>query len=426
VGGKKTENAAKHLTFLSFFCANFSTDGSLYQTFILNLKHYRSTLIFVSVLFVLSRGVVALGLLAGEQYLPMPEGEFWHSEHPLNVFARWDSGWYSTIVKNGYQIAEDYSSQQNVVFFPLYPLLVKALVWLTGWHWITSGVVISHAAFGMALLLFYRFLDRIADQKTAKLGTALMAFSPYGVFFSVVYTESLFLLCFVAMLYFWRRQRLIVSGMAAGFASATRLHGVLLALPFALMAIKCLYRYRRLPDWRILLGGGLSVLGAVGFMGYLYSLSGDWLLIPKLQNEAWNHATFSPGQLINTFWRELTESLYYLPALQRGEIGLMLLARRFDVWALVVSIVLTGYLFVKSKYEEWLWLAPAMMALNLYALSGSFVSLGRYLSVLPMLYFGLALSLSRFSVWIGWAIVGICAFVMVLFSSLFGGWYWAG
>lgn len=401
-------------------------DEYLYQAVLDNLTRYRSTLIFVSVLFLLSRGVVVLGLLAGEQYLPMPEGEFWQSKNPLNAFARWDSGWYSTIIREGYQLEGDYTSQQNVVFFPLYPLLVKAMVNLTGWHWITSGVVVSHVAFGLALVLFYRFLDRVADQKIARLGTALMAFSPYGVFFSVVYTESLFLLCFVAMLYFWTRQRLVAAGAAAGFASATRLHGVVLALPFVLVAIKWLYRYRRLPDWRIILGGFLSVLGVIGFMGYLYALSGDWLLIPKLQNMAWNHASFSFGQLATTFWRELTDSVSYMLALRRGEVGLSLLARQADVWALVVSLLLTGYLFAKSKYEDWLWLAPTMIVLNLYALSGSFVSLGRYLSVVPLLYYGLAHLLARFSGWLGWIVVGLGAGCMVVFSLLFGGWYWAG
>src|SRR5207253_7773676 len=45
--------------------------------------------------------------------------------HPLvNMWSRWDTGWYLEIAKSGYSYRPGYPS--SVAFFPLYPLLIRA------------------------------------------------------------------------------------------------------------------------------------------------------------------------------------------------------------------------------------------------------------------------------------------------------------
>ncbi len=83
-------------------------------------------------IFLCSRVVVALGLVFSRKYLTIwPEvwsaGPFWY--HQL---LQWDSEWYFKIVTEGYRYNGDPTIQQNVVFYPLYPMLAWGLAAISG------------------------------------------------------------------------------------------------------------------------------------------------------------------------------------------------------------------------------------------------------------------------------------------------------
>src|SRR3954467_15005723 len=42
----------------------------------------------------------------------------------INMWSRWDAGWYYSIAKSGYKFAPDQRS--NTAFFPVYPMLIRA------------------------------------------------------------------------------------------------------------------------------------------------------------------------------------------------------------------------------------------------------------------------------------------------------------
>jgi hypothetical protein len=78
-------------------------------------------------IFLCSRVVVALGLVFSQKYLPSAierwsAGPFWY--HQL---LQWDSEWYFKIVTEGYRYNGDPTIQQNIVFYPLYPMLARGL-----------------------------------------------------------------------------------------------------------------------------------------------------------------------------------------------------------------------------------------------------------------------------------------------------------
>jgi len=89
-----------------------------------------------------------------------------------------------------------------------------------------------------------------------------------------VYNESLFIALAVASLYCMRRGRWWMAGTFAGFASATRMAGVVLGLAF-------IYEYLRQRGWRWrdirlnALAVGLVPAGLVAFMIYCYRTFGD-------------------------------------------------------------------------------------------------------------------------------------------------------
>ena len=86
----------------------------------------------------------------------------------LNLPVRWDAGWYLQIVTDGYRYAPgDPTVQQNIVFFPAYPMLMRIIGRLLGGDmtgYVAAGMVISIASFFGALVYLYAFArERYGD-----------------------------------------------------------------------------------------------------------------------------------------------------------------------------------------------------------------------------------------------------------------------
>ena len=114
----------------------------------------------------------------------------------VEIFAAWDSGWYFDIAKRGYYWRAD--GQSSVAFFPLYPMLMRAVAWPFGGSdralWL-AGIGVSCAAFCLALLALHRFTERqFGDSDTARRAVLYIAIFPFSLFFTRVYAESVFLL----------------------------------------------------------------------------------------------------------------------------------------------------------------------------------------------------------------------------------------
>lgn len=158
----------------------------------------------------------------------------------VSPFARWDSAWYLAVAKWGYGPQASGlplhppQAYARMNFFPLYPLLIRALGFVLRSD-LLAGVAISLGAFALALVLLHRlvrldFAPEIAD------GTViLLAFWPMSFFFSAIYTESLFLALSLGSLYAARRGCWWCAGLLGALASATRIEGVLLLVPLVLM-----------------------------------------------------------------------------------------------------------------------------------------------------------------------------------------------
>ncbi|HWE64550.1 MAG TPA: mannosyltransferase family protein [Chloroflexota bacterium] len=157
-----------------------------------------------------------------------------------------DSQWYLTIVQDGYHYFGA-GHRSAVAFFPVYPMIVKALNSLLG---IDSGIcamLVSNLSFLGAMVFLYKLCLREYGEGTARRAVFYMAIFPTAFFTFAPYSEPLFLLCSVASLYYMRGQRWWLAGIFGGLAAATRVPGVLLALAFAWEYL----RTHRLPLPRI-------------------------------------------------------------------------------------------------------------------------------------------------------------------------------
>ena len=186
--------------------------------------------------------VLLLGALAvtivGTIPPPAAEAVWRVSSHELtNMLARWDTFFYYTIATDGYHWDPAVFRHYNVVFFPLYAMLMRWGGAALGGHPLVAGLIVSLSAFTGALIVLYRLARLDLGEDYAWRVVLLMSTFPYALYYSVVYTESLFLLLSVGAFYAMRRGRLgwvAVCGLAAGL---TRPNGFWLALPLACLAL---------------------------------------------------------------------------------------------------------------------------------------------------------------------------------------------
>src|SRR2546430_2824552 len=166
--------------------------------------------------------------------IPAPTAEaLWRvsSNELVNLQARWDTDFYHQIATVGYRWDPSVFLHQNVVFFPLYPLLMRWGGALLGGHPLLAGTVISLAAFAGAIALLYRMAVLELGEEKAWPVILLVSAHPFALFYSVVYTESLLLFLTGGAFYAMRRRYLLLAALAAFAAGLTRPHGVWLAGP---------------------------------------------------------------------------------------------------------------------------------------------------------------------------------------------------
>jgi hypothetical protein len=229
---------------------------------------------------VLTKGAAFLAVLvfgpAREQPFPMPFASLRFAE----TFAAWDSGWYFDIASRGYYWSA--SGQSSLAFFPLYPLLMRALAWPFGGGeralWI-AGIALSYACLLAGLTVLHRLAQRmLGGREEARRSVLYAAVFPFAYFFTQVYAESLFLLVSVAAVAAALESRFALAGLVGGLAVLTRPNGILIGAPLLLIALSG--RPRGLELFRRLAALAPVPLAFLGFCAFAARLSGDplgWL-----------------------------------------------------------------------------------------------------------------------------------------------------
>ena len=233
----------------------------------------------------------------------------------LDLPARWDTGWYLSIANAGYVYSPEATAaadQQNIAFFPAYPLAVRYFSTVLGRQPLWTGVAISIVAFYFALIYLLRLArSELGDNDQAATAVILIAAYPFAVFFSAAYTESLFLLTLVGAVYHFRHNQLWRSAGWGFLCGLTRPPGCLLSVVLGLMAIAPVWDRSRLvratadkppAGWRAigarLLAASAPGLGMLAFSAFIYRLTGhpfQWMM----QNAAWGRVYRSLDSIVS-------------------------------------------------------------------------------------------------------------------------------
>jgi len=151
-----------------------------------------------------------------------------------SVFAAWDSDFYREIAQKGYRFAADGKQHNSIAFFPLYPLLAKALI-MVGIKFRVGAVLINNAAFFGTIVALYYWMKSQYSAKAARWVTAVLALCPLSLYGTVIYTEGLFLFVSTLSLWSFEQRNYLGTGFWGALATATRPTGVAL-IPALLLA----------------------------------------------------------------------------------------------------------------------------------------------------------------------------------------------
>ena len=341
--------------------------------------------------------------------IPAPTAEaLWRvsSNELVNLQARWDTDFYHQIATVGYRWDPSAFLHQNVVFFPLYPLLMRWGGALLGGHPLLAGTVISLAAFAGAIALLYRMAVLELGEEKAWPVILLVSTYPFALFYSVVYTESLFLFLTVGAFYAMRRRYLLLAALAGLAAGLTRPNGFWLAVPLLWLATRGAEGRggRGGRDVPAILAALAPLAGVAIFSAYLSVRFGDALAWMHGQ-AAWGMPLLGRGPAPDPV--RTAEDL----RLKVSEV--MVYAGDIAAFFLAATSILPVARRVGAAYGLWI-------AINIFppVAAHLFISLGRFTSVLFPLFFWLALVVPRRRVaWLAGvfavcqAILAVCFFL---------------
>ncbi|MFH1181277.1 MAG: mannosyltransferase family protein [bacterium] len=318
--------------------------------------------------------------------------------NPVSLHAHWDSFWYLDIAQNGY-IFKGPEKLSNIVFFPLYPLLIRAASFFIGGNFIFAGWILSLIFLFLALFYFSRLVREFHNEINYQLPLALLLIFPTAFFLNAIYTESLFLFLSIAAFYYAFKKKFCLAGIFGFFASLTRVTGILLFIPLIWEYFKN-FKFHQ-PFNENFLSIFLVPLGTLGFFLFHYFKFGDFFLFLKV--EGWWGRAFS---LNKDHFLLLTN-----PAA----------ANLFtDLLFVIFAIIATYFVFKKLRTSYGLYMSTTLLvALG----TGTFMSIGRYLLVLFPIFILIALVKNQRQ---QLAYIFFSTLLLAMNIILFVNNYWAG
>jgi len=328
---------------------------------ILMLKYMK---ILLSIFFIYH---VSLWILTIET---MPDMNLTYSK----ALSNWDSGWYNSIIKDGYD-------KNSIAFYPLYPLIIKLISLILPFN-IPSEFIgaffstILFIIFNLILFKLFKNKEKHPEWMTpqTKYGYFFFLFAPVSYIFHSSHTESLFLLLsFVAL--FFSNKNWIIASVIAGLCALTKNQGVILSITIAWLAASnealLINKYKK-----FILSGLISFSLYSLFLIYQYYIFSTPFAFMEAQKN-WTYIT-SISEYFKAFFdivrfKELT---------------------RFNIYAAIYYYFLIIYCFLIYKKSKPIFFY-SLTCLLLLPLQGSLINAFRYTIFLFPLLFTLGDFLSK-------------------------------
>ncbi len=380
---------------------------------------------FLSKIFIpfgITRVLLLFVGFASQYFLPVHSGQndairvtgLQFSENRLiDMWARWDSGWYLYIIKNGYSSGGSFEIQSNLPFFPGYPVLVKFFTLFVPSSLLNDGVIVligillSNVLLLVSLIFLCKIAHKLSDSKrVADLTVWFILAFPSSFFLSSFYTESLFL-CLSAVGY-WAalKKKWWLACIMVSLVAVTRNVGLFLVIPV-------LYEYLKAKNFSLqkidfsVLWFGVIPFGLGVFFWYLYTLTGDFLAAIKVQ-AAWGRVAADPVSSLlfpTNFWLHITP---------------------VDQFFVVSVLVFCWRLFTQKVLKNGKILALYSLLMSIPTLfTGTLDSFTRYILVVFPLFIYWA-SVTKDNKRFATGAIVVFLVVQLIYFGLFSQFYWVG
>lgn len=279
--------------------------------------------------------------------------------HFIWSFGNFDGVHYLGIAKDAY------AAQYTQAFFPFYPILIKAVSFLTFGSLLVSALLVSNAAFLASLLIFYKLISKIHGEKIALWSVLFLLSFPTSFFFGAVYTESLFFLLIILAFYLVEEGKVWQAAFLGAFASFTRLVGIFLA--------PALFFKRGIKSQAALLLVPTGLIAYMVFLGVKFNNPFYFLTSQQIfgQERLSNGVILLPQVFFRYFKILISAS------------GLPLVSAAFELLATVWALAALVLVFKKVKLE---WLIFSLLIIIVPTLTGTLASMPRYILVAFPIY----------------------------------------
>lgn len=248
----------------------------------------------------------------------------------FNVFKRNDSYWYETISTNGHSkitpdqlgsCEEDKLEQSYYAFFPAYPAIIGSMMVVTGLSFNIIAFVFSCVFSSILVLTFYKFLLKYSgSENVAFISSILLFIFPFHYYFSVYYTEAMFLLFLIAAFISIDSNKMISFSVFSAILVLVRPNGLFMLVPLWLyyleknniQNIKGAFEFIKSYSSHIIYFS-VPVLVFVGYCFYLKIMTGDFFAY-KTAQAGWCRETVPPWVPIlrSNNWIDYFNSVYLI------------------------------------------------------------------------------------------------------------------
>jgi len=205
----------------------------------------------VLVVFVVSR-LVTTGILLW--FAARQESNAWTGAHPgyFDFAKLWDGHWYYIIAVAGYPeelplTVDGHVGESAWAFMPVYPAVVRTVMFLTGSNFTVAAVVVSVAFAGATALMLYRLMNLVLPSSTALFSVVLYCVAPLSPILQVSYAESMHAFFLTLALYLLLKRNYLALFPVVAVMSLTRPSGLAFALALGLHVLHRWFTRRRDP-----------------------------------------------------------------------------------------------------------------------------------------------------------------------------------
>lgn len=337
----------------------------------------------------------------------------------LSNWNRWDSPHYIEIASNGYADHVEDGKHLFLVFFPLYPWLLRIVhVFIRNWE--AACLVLSSLSYAVGCCFFYATLSEEYSKSIAYKTIVLLSVFPFSFFFGAMMTESLFF-CTMAMgFYFIKKHNWLAVGLTGILCALCRVQGViimgvagvefLITYPFFTM-----YREKRLKEFfkQVFTKGIFLLLAPIGNLIYFYinyKVEGNPFQFSIYQSEHWYHNT-------TYFTNCLNEIVTFLTNGETPNSSIMSIwLPQLILFVLTIILLFYGMKRHPLKYTAFLFVYTMINYSVTYLISG-----GRYMSCAFPLFIILGELLDRHPKIYQWVIT-LSAMAMAMYLTGYFGW----